>query len=77
MIKRLLFIIIVANLQLLNQKLKLIIYIRIFIKIHNQQNRRLVYKTYRIVKFEKLLILRVKNPLNLKSQQFYKISKVL
>ena len=52
-------------------------YIRIFIEIYNWQNKRLVYETYGIVELEKYLILKVENLLNLGSQRFYKISKLL
>lgn len=36
-----------------------------YIKIYNWQKKKQVYKTYEIVKFEKYLILRVENLLNL------------
>ena len=52
-------------------------YIKVFVKIYNWQNRRLVYETHGIVKLEKYPISKANNPLNLGSQQFYKISKVL
>ena len=48
-----------------------------FIEIYNWHSRRLVHKTYRIVKLEKYPILRVENPLNFGDQQFYKTSEVL
>lgn len=52
-------------------------YIRIFVKIYNQHNKRLVYKIYEIVKFEKYLISKVEKPLNLGAYQLYKIFEVL
>ncbi len=52
-------------------------YIKVFIKIYNWGFRGLVYKTHRIIELEKYLISKVENPLNLDSQQLYKISEVL
>ena len=52
-------------------------YIGAFVEIYNWRFRKLVHKTHGMVKLEKYLILRVKTPLNLGGQQFYKISKVL
>ena len=52
-------------------------YIKAFIEIYNWCAKGLVYKTHRIVKLEKYLISKVENFLNLGSQQFYKLFKVL
>lgn len=49
-------------------KKKLMIYTKAFVEIYNWQNRKLVYKSYKIVKFKKYLILKIKNSLNLGSQ---------
>lgn len=48
-------------------KKKLIMYTKVFIKIYNWRPKKLVYKTYDIVKLEKYPILRVENFLNLGS----------
>ena len=53
------------------------IYTGAFVEIYNWQNRELVDETHEIVKLEKYPISRAENPLNLGSQQFYKISEVL
>lgn len=65
MIKKLILTIIVADAKELDQKRKSEIYIKAFIEIYNWQNKKLVYKIYRIVKLEKYLILNAENPLNL------------
>lgn len=52
-------------------------YTKIFIKIYNQQNKKLVYKTYKIDKLEKYPILKLENLLNVNNIQFYKIFKLL
>ena len=52
-------------------------YTKAFLEIYNWYFRGLVYKTYGIVKLEYYLISKVENPLNLSSQQFYKIFEVL
>lgn len=57
--------------------MKSIIYIKLFIKIYNWHSRKIVYQIYRIVQFEKYLILKIKNSFNLGCQQFYKIYKIL
>ena len=77
MIRRLLLTIIVANTQQLNRKKKLVIYTRVFVEIYNWCSRRLVHKTYGIVKLEKYPISRTENSLNLDGQHFNKISEVL
>lgn len=76
-IRKLLLIVIVVNLQRLNQKRKPVIYTETFVEIYNWHSKELVYKTYEIVKLEKYLISRPENSLNLDDQQFYKISQVL
>ena len=48
-----------------------------FVEIYNWYSRRLVHKTYEIVKLAKYQILKVENSSNLGGQQFYKIFKVL
>ena len=50
-------------------------YTRAFVKIYNQRYRRLVHETHEMVKFQKYLILRAENLLNLGSQYltFYKV----
>lgn len=58
-------------------KKKLILNTRVFVKIFNWQNRKLVYKTHKIVELEKYQISKAKNPLNLNDQKFYKIFEVL
>ncbi len=77
MIKNLLLIVTVLYPQWLDWKKKPVMYIRVFVEIYNWCYRRLVYKTYGMVELEKYPISRAENPLNLGSQQFYKISKVL
>ena len=44
-------------------------YIKIFIKIYKQHNCGLVYKTYKMAKFENYLTLKAKNSLNLNTYQ--------
>lgn len=39
-------------------------YTEVFVEIYNWRNYELVYKTHRIVEFEKYLILKEKNSLN-------------
>lgn len=53
------------------------IYTKAFIEIYHSHSRKLLQKTYKIVKIEKYSISRVENSLNLDSQQFYKIFKIL
>ena len=48
-----------------------------FVKIYNWRFRGLVHKTHEMIKFEKYIISKTENPLNLGDQQFYKISKIL
>ena len=52
-------------------------YTEAFIEIYNWCYRGLVHKTHGIVELEKYLISRVKNLLNLGSQQYYIISEIL
>ena len=52
-------------------------YTKAFVEIYNWRYKELIYKTHGIVKLEKYSISRAKNSLNLSSQRFYKISKVL
>lgn len=61
----------------MKQKNKTIMFTKAFGEIYDKQNRKLVYKTYRIMKHKKYPISRVENPLNLGSQQFYQIFKIL
>ncbi len=77
MMGKLLLTVIVADLQQLDQKEKPIMYIRAFVKIYNWHYRGQIYETYGMVELEKYPISKAKNPLNLGSQQFYKISKIL
>ena len=53
------------------------IYTGAFVEIYNWYYRGLVYKTHEMVQLKKYPILKAENPLNLDSQQFYKISEVL
>ena len=69
--------VIITDPQQLDRKKKLMIYIKTFVEIYNWRYRGLVYKTHEIVKLEKYPISKAENPLNLSSQQFYKISTVL
>lgn len=51
-------------------------YIKVFVKIYNWQNNRLIYKTYEMVKFEKYSISKYNNMLS--SQlltELFKINK--
>ncbi len=48
-----------------------------FVEIYNWRYRGLVNKTHGIVELDKYQISGAENPLNLGSQQFYKISEVL
>ena len=77
MIGGLLLIITIIDSQKLDWKQKQIIYTGAFVEIYNWHNRRLVHKTYGIVKLKKYSISQVENSLNLESQQFYKICEVL
>ena len=43
------------------------IYTKAFVEIYNWQKERLIYETYKMVKFEKYSISEVENPLNLNS----------
>ena len=76
MMGKLLLKVTVTDSQQLDQKKKSMIYTGVFIEIYNWHYRKLVYVTYRIVKFEKYSILKVENLLNLGSQRFYKIFEV-
>ena len=70
-------IVTIVDPQLLDQKEKPMMYTKAFVEIYNWCYRKLVYEIHGIVKFEKYPIPRAKNLLNLSSQQFYKIFKVL
>lgn len=52
-------------------------YIKIFVKIYNWPNKKLVYKTYRIDKLKKYPILKVENSLNIDHENFYRKTKLL
>lgn len=52
-------------------------YTRVFLKIYNWQNRKLVYEIHSIVELKKNPISRTENFLNLGDQQFYTISEIL
>ena len=77
MIGRLLLTVTVVDPQRLDRKRKLVMYTGAFVKIYNWRNRGLVHETHGMVELEKYPISKAENPLNLGSQQFYKISKVL
>ena len=77
MIERLLLTITVVDPQWLERKQKPVMYTEAFFEIYNWQNRELVHETHGMVELEKYPISRTENPLNLGSQQFYKISEVL
>lgn len=61
----------------MNLKEKLVIYTKAFVEIYNWRNYELVYETRKIVKLEKNLISKIKNPLNLDIYQFNKISLIM
>lgn len=77
MIGKFLLIVTTTDLQQLDLKKKSVIYIETFVQIYNWYSRRLVHKIHGMVKLEKYPISRVENPLNLRDQQFYKISEAL
>lgn len=52
-------------------------YIKVFVKIYNWQNKRLIHETYKIIQLEKDLISKIDNLLNLGSQQLYNIFESL
>lgn len=66
-IRKLLLTIIVADPKRLNRRKKPMIYTKAFVEIYNWQKERLIYETYKMVKFEKYSISEVENPLNLNS----------
>ncbi len=71
-IRKLLLTVTVADPQQLDGKRKPVIYIGAFVEIY-----KVFYEIHGIVKLEKYPISKVENPLNLGSQQFYKISEIL
>lgn len=66
-IGRLLLIVIVVDLQQLNLRRKLVMYIGIFVEIYHWQKRELVYETHEMIELEKYSISKAENPLNLES----------
>lgn len=76
-IEKQLLIVIIADLEQLDYKKKLIMFTKVFSEIYNKQIKKLIYKTYKIVKLQKYLTLKTENFLNLGNQQFYKISEIL
>lgn len=53
------------------------IYIRVFVKIYTQYNKKLFYEIHRIIKVKKYPISKIKIILNLGADLFYKIFEFL